>query len=77
MRTTKILAGIVATLLAGVVAIIPEAAMYLIWHLVSPQSEAARIALVAVFVLGGGSLCFLSAWLAVLLWTTVMLAVLE
>ena len=44
--------------------LIPELSMYGIWQLVSPESEFGRIALIAIFLVGGGAWCIFFAFLA-------------
>ena len=62
MMSFKIVAFIFITLFCVALAAAPELVMYWVWNLVKPEEGWQRIALVAIFALGGGSVT-LVAWM--------------
>lgn len=61
---------ILASVLCGLIAILPEIAMYFLWNLVQPQDEIVRVALVALFFICGGGMCILFGFLGVAAWVS-------
>jgi hypothetical protein len=73
----KILFWIAGSLLAGVVAVIPEAAMYFLYRMIHPESELARIFTFIAFWFGGIGLCVGFGALGFLIFFAVNKATLE
>lgn len=61
---------LVLTVLSAVFAVIPEIIMYILWSIVHPTSEIVRLAMIFLFVFGGGSACVLFCLLAFMFWVT-------
>lgn len=57
----KFLFWVLGTLLALLVGLAPEIAMYFTYHLIAPQSDLARCLVLAIFWLGGAGLCVATA----------------
>lgn len=64
----KIIKFTLITLVCAMFALVPEIAMYFTWGLINPSSEAARIAVLALFWFVGGGLCVLFAYFGVFAW---------
>jgi len=64
----KFILWFVFSLLILFASLIPEMAMYFLWNLVSPETEAGKVGLVAVFAVCGGGLCILFGWIGLMLW---------
>lgn len=73
----KAITALTATVICVGLGLIPEAMMYFIWHMVHATQDWARIALVAVFLFGGGGFCFLAAFLAFSLWVFFMAVIFD
>jgi hypothetical protein len=73
----KLFFSIVFTVLFVLFALIPETIMYFTWHLVQPENPIQRLAMVALFFVGGGGLCVFFGILAVALWAAVIGAILD
>lgn len=48
--------------------LIPETAMYFLWQLVNPSTQLEKIAVLALFWLGGVGLCLVFAFLGLTVW---------
>jgi hypothetical protein len=64
----KLLGVVVVTFLCAILALWPEFAMYIAWHLINPESELTRILLVCAFWFGGASLCVGFGALGLYMW---------
>jgi hypothetical protein len=73
----KALFMLVATIVCAIIAAIPEGAMYFLWHIVAPTEGWQRLAMVALFILGGGGITILFWVLAGALWMAVAAACLD
>lgn len=73
----KFLFWITGTLLALVVGLCPEAAMYFTYNLIAPQSDLARCLVLAIFWLGGAGLCVATAIFGLMIFASVTKVVLE
>jgi hypothetical protein len=71
------LAGIFITLFCFIVALIPETAMYLVYHLISPTTETGRIVTGGLMLWFGTGLSVFFAVGAFMLWVALMKVVLE
>jgi hypothetical protein len=73
----KWLVGIVMTLICILGALIPEIVMYFTWNLVHPESEVAKIVLIALFWVAGGGMSVFFAFLGFMVWVSFMKALLD
>lgn len=66
----KFIVGFFYSLFCLGIALLPEIIMYFVWHLIQPENQTQKIALIAVFIFGGGGLSVLAgvlgfgAWIA-------------
>jgi hypothetical protein len=65
---TKTLFFFIVTSVSLFVAGLPEGAMWLLWHFVSPQTELGKIAMVLIFWGGGAVACIVMAIIGFVLW---------
>ncbi len=64
----KVVGFIIWSLICLAFALIPEAVMYFLWGVIDPVTAIERLLVIAVFLIGGGSISVLFAFLGVALW---------
>ena len=65
------------TFVCLVFALIPEGAMWFIWHVAAPTMEVSRLLLVVLFVTCGGGLSVLFGFLGLALWVAMVGALVD
>ena len=76
-KVMKVAAIFIVTLICGLISLIPEAALYLVYHLMSPTTETGRIVTGGLMIWFGGGFCLLFAAGAFFLWVGLMKMVLN
>lgn len=73
----KFILAIVFTMFCIAFAVLPETAMYFLWHLIHPESELARILVLGIFWFGGAGLCILFGFMGFVMWAHGFVGILE
>lgn len=73
----KIAFFIIGTLLCIVLGLVPEFALYALWHVLAPTTEVMRVVTGLGFLFIGGGACIAFGFLAVAIWFALLKAVLE
>ena len=73
----RIFFSLFASIVCLIIGLIPEITMYFLWGVINPETAALKALTIAIFVFGGGGLCFAFGVIAFVLWVAVMQAIIE
>jgi len=73
----KLIAFLIVTALSLLIGLLPELVMYFLWTVVNPTDQFVKVIMIALFLLGGGSLSIFFGVLGFAMWVALATAILE